>query len=191
MIKKKPRAYLHGNEYCLFVISNYFILTKYIQQSHVQSRKFLFSTNSAMLSLSLPLSLEIQREENIFKSWRFLVIITWNWHIISRKTREKNSRFFRFSVYTCTINSHRLDESFCFHVIVIRWWQMEGGLYWRNESFKVNDFTISNNDFYGFKCFQLIRLCADSGSRLPCNAQLYSMCITVRANNDRMMWRLR
>lgn len=164
--------------YCQF-LSNYFIKitpheirntvsnrrANYSTATYIQSRKFLFST----LIEQWPLTRSLKEDKYFRKQKLAIILFYYSKYIayikISRKTREKNQSFLSIVKRAYTIDSHRLDESFCFHVIVI-WWQVEGGrgrLYWRNESFKVNDFTISNNDFYGFKCFQLIRLCADSG----------------------------
>lgn len=157
-------------------LSNYFIkITPHeilfriaepvIQQPHISN----LENSCFQLIEQWPLTRSLKEDKYFRKQKLAIILFYYSKYIayikISRKTREKNQSFLSIVKRAYTIDSHRLDESFCFHIIVI-WWQVEGGrgrLYWRNESFKVNDFTISNNDFYGFKCFQLIRLCADSG----------------------------
>lgn len=190
--------YLHRNDYFFYfsIFPIFFKLlhqdnSRNIKQSHIQSRKFLFSINRAISNSFI----EIRRETNIFESKssrQFYYYAKYERITISRNTREKNQSFLSFvSVLTQSTRWVILFPRNCYSVVAGGGGR--GRLYWRNESFKVNDFTISNNDFYGFQVFPtVIRLCADSGpSRFSCNAQLYSMCIAVQGNNDRTMLRLR
>lgn len=122
--------------YCQF-LSNYFIkITSHeirntvsnrrANYSHIQSRKFLFST----LIEQWPLTCSLKEDKYFRKQKLAIILFYYSKYIayirISRKTREKNQSFLSIVKRAYTIDSHRLDESFCFHVIVVRWWQVGG-----------------------------------------------------------------